>query len=145
MRIISTVLICSALMLGSTLTTYAQDDDEETPLTESMSDFNSNLRSFRKALKGEAPDKEAALSKIIAMQAAIQISKLEAPEMAKGMEPEEGRALTISYRKDLIETQKELLSLEALILDEDFKAADGSIRRLLAMKKAGHDKYIEDA
>jgi hypothetical protein len=145
MRIISTLLLCSIATLCVTLTSSAQDDDAETPLVESMSELNSSLRSFRKALKGEAPDKEAALTKILSMQAAIQISKLEVPEMASEMESEAGRSLTISYRKDLIETQKELLSLEALILDGDFKAADGSIRRLLQMKKAGHDKYIEDA
>lgn len=145
MRTLHTFLICTALLLGATLTTYAQDDGGDTPLQESMGEMNSGLRAFRKAIKGETPDKEAALTKILGMQAAIQTAKIEKPEKAAGMKPEDGRALTIGYRKDLINLQKELLSLEALILDDDFKAADGSIRRLLEMKKAGHDKYIEDA
>lgn len=145
MRTLNTFLICTALLVGPTLTTSAQDDGGLTPIQESMSDLNSGLRAFRKALKGESPDKEAALSKILGMQAAIQIAKVEKPEMAAGLKPEDGRALTLGYRKDLINLQKELLSLEVLILDDKFKAADGSIRRLLEMKKAGHDKYIEDA
>jgi len=132
-------------MFGATLSTSARGEADDTPLQEAMGDLNSGLRSFRKAIKGESPDKEAALTKILSMQAAIQSSKVETPEKAAGMSAEEGRELTKSYRKDLIALQKELLSLEALIVDDDFKAADGSIRRMLEMKKAGHDKYIEDA
>jgi len=137
-------LTCAALITAGGINTSAAHVDD-TPLQESMGSLNSGLRSFRKALKAESPDKEAILRQVIAMQAAVQASKLETPEKAGSLPAEAGRDLTKSYRKDLIELQHELLRLEALILDEEYKAADESIRNLMAMKKAGHDKYIEDA
>ena len=138
------IFTCVALMIAGGMNSTAATADD-TPLQESMGSLNSGLRSFRRALKGDTPDKEAALNQLISMQAAIQISKVETPEKAAGLSAEDGRELTKSYRKDLIELQRELLKLEVLIIDEDYKAADGSIRRLMEMKKAGHDKYIEDA
>ena len=138
------IFAIAALMIGGGLSAPAASSDD-TPLQESMGALNSGLRSFRRALKADSPDKEAALRQVIAMQAATHTSKLETPEKAAALSTEEGRELTKGYRKDLIEMQQELLKLEVLILDEDYKAADGSIRRLMEMKKAGHDKYIEDA
>ena len=137
------IFTCVALMIAGGMNSTAATADD-TPLQESMGSLNSGLRSFRRALKGDTPDKEAALNQLISMQAAIQISKVETPEKAAGLSAEDGRELTKSYRKDLIELQRELLKLEVLIIDEDYKAADGSIRRLMEMKKAGHDKYMED-
>jgi len=144
MRTSITLLSCVTLAFSVGITASAKPVDD-TPLQESMGSLNSGLRSFRKALKAETPDQEAALAQIVAMQSATQISKVQVPVKAESMSAEDGRALTKGYRMDLIELQRELLKLELLILEEDYKAADGSIRRLMEMKKAGHDKYMEDA
>lgn len=124
--------------------------DDSSPLAEAMSTLNSNFRTFRKAVKGEAPNKELALTALLKMQAATHSAKLETPESAKpqgepaNLSPEAARALTRDYRKALISCEKALLDLELLVLDEKYSEVDVALRGVLAMKKAGHDKFIED-
>ena len=143
MRTLILLLAFSGLTLGASLSAAAQDED--TPLQEAMGKLNSSLRTFRKAVKAEAPDKEAALTQVLAMQAALQAAKVEVPESASSLEADAGRVFTTAFRKDLIKVQRALLDLEVQILDEKFSEADVAIRGLLEHKKAGHDKYIEDA
>ena len=143
MRALILLIAISGLTLGASFSTSVQDED--TPLQEAMGKFNSSLRTFRKAVKGGAPNKEQALAQILTMQGAIQAAKVETPESAAKLDAAKGRAFTVSFRKDLISVQRALLDLEVLILDDKFSAADVAIRGLLEHKKAGHDKYIEDA
>lgn len=143
MRTLLLFLAFSGLTIGSSFSSGAQDED--TPLQEAMSEVNSNLRSFRKALKGDQPDKEVALSKLLGIQAAVQRAKVEVPPSSEGQSAERGRAHTLAFRKDLIGLQKALLDLEVKVLDEKYSEIDVAIRGLLEKKKAGHDKYIEDA
>jgi len=146
MRTILLLLALSGLSIGATLTPVGSDDD--TPLQESMGKLNSGLRTFRKAIK-TAPEtpakKEEALSELLKMQASIQVAKVQVPEVAAAEDAGAGRAMTLAYRKDLIALQRSLLDLEVLVLDEKYSKVDPAIRKLLEQKKAGHDKYIEDA
>lgn len=148
MRKLTSVLILSCLSLSAVLPNTTLDD--ESPLSEAMSSLNSSLRSFRKAVKGESPNKELALTELLKMQAAAHSAKTETPESAKpkGKPPtlsaEEARGLAREYRKTLINCEKALLDLELLIIDEKYAQVDVALRGVLAMKKAGHDKFIED-
>ena len=148
MRKLTSLLLLSCLCLSAALPNVTQDD--ESPLSEAMSSLNSSFRTFRKAVKGESPNKEVALTELLKMQAAVHSAKLETPECAKpkgkpaNLSTEAGRALTRDYRKTLISCEKALLDLEVLILDEKYSDVDVALRGVLAMKKAGHDKFIED-
>lgn len=143
MRSLLLILSLAGLAFGATRSTPPAQDD--TPLQESMGQLNSSLRTFRKAMKADAPDKEAALTQILSMQDAMQVAKLQVPDSAKALDAAKGRAFTKAFRKDLILLQRALLDLEVQVLDEDFAGASAAVRGLLEHKKAGHDKYIEDA
>lgn len=143
MRTLLLLIAFSGLTLGASFATAPQDED--TPLQQAMGKLNSSLRAFRKAVKGDSPNKEVALSEILDMQEAVQAAKVLVPTSAEALEPVEGRALTIEYRKGLIGLQHALLDLEVQILDDKFSGADVAIRGLLELKKSGHDKFIEDA
>ena len=147
MRKTISLLLIASLTLGAAIPAVSTTDDD-TPLVEAMSSLNSSFRTFRKAVKGDAPNKELALTELLKMQAAVHSSKLETPESAKPknskLSPDAARALTRDYRKTLISCEKALLDLELLILDEKYNEVDVALRGLLAMKKAGHDKFIED-
>ena len=148
MRKLTSLLLLSCLCLSAALPNVTQDD--ESPLSEAMSSLNSSFRTFRKAVKGESPNKELALAELLKMQAAVHSAKTETPESAKPkgqpptLSPEEARVLTRDYRKMLISCEKALLDLELLVVDEKYTEVDVALRGLLAMKKAGHDKFIED-
>lgn len=145
MRKISTLLLLSSLCISAALPSVSRTDDSA--VAESMSELNSSLRKFRKALKGDAPDQATALAELLKMQAAAHASKLETPDKAKaaGLSAADARVMTKDYRKALISCEKALLDLEVLILDEKFSEVDVAIRGLLEMKKSGHDRFIEDA
>jgi hypothetical protein len=144
-----TLLLIATLTLGASIPALSATDDDS-PLAEAMSSLNSSFRTFRKAVKGDAPNKELALTELLKMQAAVHSAKSETPESAKpkgqpaNLSPEAARALTRDYRKALISCEKALLDLELLILDEKYSEVDVALRGVLAMKKAGHDKFIED-
>ena len=148
MRTLTPLLLLSILSISAVLPSAPKDD--ESPLSEAMSSLNSSLRSFRKAVKGDSPNKELALTQLLKMQAAAHSAKTETPESAKPkglsptLSPEEARALTRDFRKTLISCEKALLDLELLVVDEKYTEVDVAIRGLLEMKKAGHDKFIED-
>ena len=145
MRKLTTLLLLSCLCISAALPNGSQVEDS--PLAESMSELNSSLRKFRKALKGDSPDQATALAELLKMQSAAHASKLETPDKAKaaGLSAADARSMTTDYRKALISCEKALLDLEVLILDEKFSEVDVAIRGLLEMKKGGHDKFIEDA
>ena len=145
MRKLSTLLLLSCLSVSAALPSSPNPDDS--PLVEAMSELNSSLRKFRRAVKAESPDQAVALAELLKMQAAAHASKLETPEKAKadGLSAADARAMTRDYRKALISCEKALLDLEVLILDEKYSEVDVAIRGLLEIKKGGHDKFIEDA
>ena len=98
MRKLTPLLLLSCLCLSAALPNVTQDD--ESPLSEAMSSLNSSFRTFRKAVKGESPNKELALAELLKMQAAVHSAKTETPESAKPkgqpptLSPEEARVLT---------------------------------------------------
>ena len=132
MRTLILLLLFSSLTLGASLTTTHQDG--ETPLQTAMSELNSSLRAFRKATKGEQPDKALALAELMKMQRATHAAKLEVPESAP-QQGAEARAFTRDYRKALIACQRALLDLEVLVIDEKYDEINQSIRTLLEQKK----------
>ena len=143
MRTLISISLIACLSLSAAQPASTSSDDLS-PLAEAMSSLNSSMRSFRKAVKGEAPDQKLALAELMKMQAAVQSAKTEVPEIANGLDAKKAAAKTADYRKTLISCQQALLDLEVLVVDKKFSEVDLAIRGLLSMKKAGHDAFIED-
>jgi len=142
MRTLIALSLITCLSLSAAQPASTNFDDS--PLAEAMSSLNSSMRSFRKAVKGDAPDQKLALAELMKMQAAVQSAKTEVPEIVNGLDAKKAAAKTADYRKTLISCQRALLDLEVLVVDKKFSEVDLAIRGLLSMKKAGHDAFIED-
>jgi Sec-independent protein translocase protein TatA len=142
MRTLIALSLITCLSLSAAQPASTNFDDS--PLAEAMSSLNSSMRSFRKAVKGDAPDQKLALAELMKMQAAVQSAKTEVPEIVSGLDAKKAAAKTADYRKTLISCQRALLDLEVLVVDKKFSEVDLAIRGLLSMKKAGHDAFIED-
>ena len=142
MRTLIALSLITCLSLSAAQPASTNFDDS--PLAEAMSSLNSSMRSFRKAVKGDAPDQKLALAELMKMQAAVQSAKTEVPEIVYGLDAKKAAAKTADYRKTLISCQRALLDLEVLVVDKKFSEVDLAIRGLLSMKKAGHDAFIED-
>lgn len=114
--------------------------EEETPLGKQMESFNDAYKAFRREtdpVKGAAQAREA--------QAAVIKSLSEMPAMLAKMpdSPAKSKA-TVEYRKMMAKVFVALCEVEEAFLEGKIEKVAGIVESLKEMKKAGHDKFMED-
>ena len=131
--------VSAPLFLGSAqpLPVHGGNEKIEHP----MEDLNGSLKRLEKALA--AKDTAAALPLIIKMQSACQEAKVEAPAKSAEISDAAKKAEFLNgYRKTMIGLQKDLLDIEALLIDgKADEAAKIVAEKVKPSKKSGHDAY----
>lgn len=113
---------------------------EETPLGKQMEEMNHALKAFRKEAD---PAKCAALARDA--QAAVAKTLTETPELVKAMPdgPEKAKAAA-EYRKMMGKVYVAFCEVEEAYLAGNAEEAARILGTMREMKKAGHDKFMED-
>lgn len=122
----------------------AAQEDESTKIEEHMKTIKGGMRQLRRGLR-DAENLPAALPIIIEMQQAAQMSKIEPPKMAAGIEDEKERAAFITaYRQGMIATQKMMLDLENAVLEGNLEKCTELYNALKDAQDKGHERFTND-
>ncbi len=118
----------------------AAAEKEESPLAKQMESMDDAFKGFRREtdpVKGAAQAREA-------QQAALK-SALEIPELLKAMPegPDKVKAL-LEYRKMIGKLFVTFCEVEEAFLNGKMDEVAKIVSSLKEMKKAGHDKFIEE-
>jgi soluble cytochrome b562 len=115
-------------------------EEKETPLGKQMESLNDAFKAFRRE---SDPAKGAALARDA--QTAVAKGLLELPEMLAKMPdgPEKAKAAA-EYRKMMGKVYVALCEVEEAFLDGKTDKVAEIANSLKDMKKAGHDKFVED-
>lgn len=115
-------------------------EEEQTPLGRQMESFNDTYKAFRKETD---PAKGAALAR--EAQDAVAKGLGETPAMLKKMPdgPEKAKAAA-EYRKMMGKVYVVLCEVEEAFLAGNLGEVEKLITALKEMKKAGHDKFVEE-
>lgn len=115
-------------------------EQDETPLGKEMEEMNDTFKKLRK-------ESNAANGAKLARSAQENSLKCltYSPDMLKGMPDNAGKAKAIaSYRKMMGDVFVSLCALESAYLENKMEDAAKIIEELRDMKKAGHEKFIEE-
>lgn len=119
----------------------AQDEDVN-PLEDIMGTISSRHKRLRRTITDASKNADS-LKYLLEMQAAVIKAKAQKPSMAAKI-PESQRAkFIIAYRKGLNVLLASLVKIEEALLDGKQKAAQETYAKLLEIKKASHEKFIE--
>lgn len=115
-------------------------EEKETPLGKQMEAFNQIFKAFRKE---SDPTKCASLARDA--QAEVVKTLAETPELVKKMPdgPEKAKAAA-QYRKMMGKVYVALCEAEEAYLAGNVEEAGKILGSMREMKKAGHDKFMED-
>ena len=129
-----------AFLMGVSLPLVAEDDEPESPLARQMSELDDAY----KALKKETdPEKGAAAARVA--QQALALGLAELPEMLKKMPDGPAKAAAAAeYRKLMGQCYVIFCEIEQAFLAGKVDQVMGLIENLKAVKKTGHQKFIED-
>lgn len=129
-----------ACLMGVSLPLVAEDDEPESPLARQMSELDDAY----KALKKETDPEKGAASARVAQQALI-LGLAELPEMLKKMPDGPAKATAAAeYRKLMGQCYVIFCEIEQAFLAGKVDQVMGLIENLKAVKKTGHQKFIED-
>jgi soluble cytochrome b562 len=128
------LMACAALVAAPVLRA------EDTPLAEQMGAMNDAYKAFRKETD---PAKGAALAR--EAQAALVKGLAETPEMVAKMPdgPDKAKA-GAAYRKMMGKLYVTLCEVEEAFLAGKTEEVAKLVEAMKEMKKAGHDKFMED-
>lgn len=126
--------------MGMSLPLCAEADKPESPLARQMSEIDDAY----KALKKETdPEKGAAAARVA--QQALASGLAELPEMLKKMPDGPAKAAAAAeYRKLMGQSYVVFCEIEQAFLAGKIDQIEGLIENLKAIKKTGHQKFIED-
>jgi hypothetical protein len=132
--------ILFACLMGVSLPLVAEDDKPESPLARQMSE----LGDAYKALKKETDPEKGAASARVAQQALV-LGLAELPEMLKKMPDGPAKAAAAAeYRKLMGQCYVIFCEIEQAFLAGKVEQIEGLIDNLKAVKKTGHQKFIEE-
>ena len=126
--------------MGMLLPLCAEGDKPESPLARQMSEIDDAY----KALKKETdPEKGAAAARVA--QQALALGLAELPEMLKKMPDGPAKAAAAAeYRKLMAQCYVVFCEIEQAFLAGKIDQIEGLIENFKAIKKTGHQKFIED-
>ena len=126
--------------MGMLLPLCAEGDKPESPLARQMSEIDDAY----KALKKETdPEKGAAAARVA--QQALALGLAELPEMLKKMPDGPAKAAAAAeYRKLMAQCYVVFCEIEQAFLAGKIDQIEGLVESLKAIKKTGHQKFIED-
>ena len=126
--------------MGMLLPLCAEGDKPESPLARQMSEIDDAY----KALKKESdPEKGAAAARVA--QQALALGLAELPEMLKKMPDGPAKAAAAAeYRKLMAQCYVVFCEIEQAFLAGKIDQIEGLIENFKAIKKMGHQKFIED-
>ena len=126
--------------MGMLLPLCAEGDKPESPLARQMSEIDDAY----KALKKETdPEKGAAAARVA--QQALALGLAELPEMLKKMPDGPAKAAAAAeYRKLMAQCYVVFCEIEQAFLAGKIDQIEGLVESLKAIKKMGHQKFIED-
>ena len=126
--------------MGMLLPLCAEGDKPESPLARQMSEIDDAY----KALKKETdPEKGAAAARVA--QQALVLGLAELPEMLKKMPDGPAKAAAAAeYRKLMAQCYVVFCEIEQAFLAGKIDQIEGLIENFKAIKKMGHQKFIED-
>ena len=126
--------------MGMLLPLCAEGDKPESPLARQMSEIDDAY----KALKKETdPEKGAAAARVA--QQALALGLAELPQMLKKMPDGPAKAAAAAeYRKLMAQCYVIFCEIEQAFLAGKIDQVEGLIENLKAIKKTGHQKFIED-
>ena len=129
-----------ACLMGMLLPLCAEGDKPESPLARQMSEIDDAY----KALKKESdPEKGAAAARVA--QQALALGLAELPEMLKKMPDGPAKAAAAAeYRKLMAQCYVVFCEIEQAFLAGKIDQIEGLIENFKAIKKMGHQKFIED-
>ena len=129
-----------ACLMGMLPPLCAEGDKPESPLARQMSELDDAY----KALKKETdPEKGAAVARVA--QQALVLGLAELPEMLKKMPDGPAKAAAAAeYRKLMGQSYVVFCEIEQAFLAGKIDQIEGLIENLKAIKKMGHQKFIED-
>ncbi len=131
------ILGCAVCLLSPV---FGAEDHEDSPLAKQMELFNDAYKAFRKEtdpVKGAAQAREA--------QQAVLKGIVEIPEMLAKMPDGPAKAKAAAeFRKMMGRTFVTLCEVEQAFLAENIAEVAKLVEVLKEMKKAGHDKFMED-
>lgn len=126
--------------MGVSLPLVAEDDKPESPLARQMSEIDDAY----KALKKETDPAKGAASARVAQQALV-LGLAELPEMLKKMPDGPAKAAAAAeYRKLMGQCYVIFCEIEQAFLAGKVEQIEGLIDNLKAVKKTGHQKFIEE-
>jgi len=117
-----------------------EGDEPQSPLARQMSEIDDAY----KALKKETdPNKGAAAARVA--QQALALGLAELPEMLKKMpDGPDKSAAAVEYRKLMAQCYVIFCEIEQAFLEGKIDQIEGLFESLKAIKKKGHQKFIEE-
>jgi soluble cytochrome b562 len=129
-----------ACLMGMSLCLSADDDKPDLPLAAQMSELDDAY----KALKKETDVEKGAAAARSAQQALLK-GMAELPEMVKKMPDGSAKAAAaVEYRKLMAQCYVIFCEIEQAFLAGKIDQIEGLIENVKAVKKTGHQKFIED-
>ncbi len=126
--------------MGVSLPLVAEDDEPESPLARQMSELDDAYKDLKKETD---PEKGAAAARVA--QQALILGLAELPEMLKKMPDGPAKAAAAAeYRKLMGQCYVIFCEIEQAFLAGKVDQVMGLIENLKAVKKTGHQKFIED-
>jgi len=143
MKIESMLFMLFACLMSMSLPLLAESDEgdePQSPLARQMSEIDDAY----KALKKETdPNKGAAAARVA--QQALALGLAELPEMLKKMpDGPDKSAAAVEYRKLMAQCYVIFCEIEQAFLEGKIDQIEGLFESLKAIKKKGHQKFIEE-
>ena len=118
-------------------------DEEEPPIVKYMETINTGYKLLRREARRKSFT-DATIVKVVGMQKAAFAALHEEFSMAKDAKPAERKKIVVGYMKIQAALVTELMNLEIALLEGRKDDAAKMVDNLAAIKKKGHDGFVED-
>ena len=117
--------------------------EEHEELEEAMDTLQSGARGLRRALK-DAASNESSLETIAGMQAAALVAFGHVPEPETALDADALAGWDAGYKRRLLAVATTLVDMEEQVRKGDNTAAQETWKKLMDLKKAGHEIYYPE-
>lgn len=136
-----TALLALSLGAGYAFARPTLQDEESTPLQESMQGLFAGRRSMRKLVQDPTANQEALLEILEEFRGHALTAITLPPAAPENLEPTEAAILRIGFQRQFLRLIEAALDCELAVHEGDSEALGEAYKLLGTINKAGHDRF----
>ncbi len=136
-----TALLALSLGAGYAFARPTLQDDEPTPLQESMQGLMSSRRSMRKLVRDATANQEDLLEILEKFRGHALTAITLPPAAPESLEPTDAALFRIGFQRQFLKLIEAVLDCELAVHKGDTEALGEAYKSLGAIMKAGHDRF----